>query len=352
MKTPLSVTIDREMPDPHEIQRISAVVVSVGYSDFLVETLRQNINQVDEIHVVTHPDDKKTQDVCRYYSVHCLPTEVLYDRNRYFNKSGAINYGLMHLPQKGWWLHLDADILLPNGFKRMLEVARLEQSCLYGVDRLNVIGWQAYTKLLKAEEWTNQWEQRCAVVPYPHAPLGGRQVDETGYSPIGYFQLWYHGQQRKYTSNCGHAGNDDVIFAQQWSAVNRRVLPTTYVYHLMSEEVTGRVNGTGSVLNWWGRKSQPFVDPATLPPAPPAVDLGTVTEAAHSATRVYFATIGIHTLPWEELSDEVKLGQLNRAKWVTEHPTALPYDEASDLKMRRAQTLFAHTVLGFKGRIQ
>jgi len=347
VKLPLSVEIGRPLDNPHEVERVSAVIVCVGYSDFLVESLKVNTNQLDEIYVVTHPEDIKTQQICRYYSVNCLPTEVVYERNVYFNKAGAINYGLLHLPQKGYWLHMDADILLAPGFRRQLEAARLNKQVLYGADRFNVVGWDAYQELLKSDEWTNQWSQGCAMSPHPKMPMGGREVDSWGYSPIGYFQLWHHGVQRKYTSSCGHAGNDDVIFALQWAADNRRVLPTALVYHLMSVEPAASLS-RGAVLNWWGRKSPLFCDPATLPPQEPAIELMTVAQAAYEAMRVYLSSLDILEPEWDALSDEVKVTHLNRAKWVLEHPKALQYDEASNLTTRRAQVIFARAALGFK----
>lgn len=231
--------------------KIEAVIVCKNYSDFLEHTLPENLQHLDRIVVVTHPDDKRTQNLCSKYGVDCYPTEVMHDDNDAFNKGRAINLGLSHLRNEDWVLHIDADIVLPHRFRFMLKMAKLNQNTLYGADRLNV---KTYEHWIAAKHKTvPQFHWRCLVVPHGEFNIGSRLVHmEYGYCPIGYFQLWHSTAHKKYPIVNGSAEHSDVMFAVQFNRPNRVLLPELFVYHLDSEG--GGAMGT----NWTGRKSKPF----------------------------------------------------------------------------------------------
>jgi len=232
--------------------RIEAVVVCKDYSDFLAHTLPENLNHLDRIIVVTHPNDKATQALCTKYGVDCLETEVMHDEGDQFNKGRAINLGLSHLRHEGWLLHMDADVLLPHRFKSMLRLSKLNERYLYGADRLNSKSYEHWRMHRNKTIPQHQW--RCLVIPPGEFVLGSRLIhQEYGYCPIGYFQLWHSSLKRKYPIIGGSAEHTDVLFAIQWDRKDRILLPEFFVYHLESE---ASPMGT----NWGGRKTKKYGD--------------------------------------------------------------------------------------------
>lgn len=100
--------------------RIEAVTVCLGYADFLAETIRENLPLLDDLVVITSPDDDETRTVCRRHNVHHVLSED-HRRGGPFNKARLINRALDQISGKDWILHLDADIVLPRQFRRLLD---------------------------------------------------------------------------------------------------------------------------------------------------------------------------------------------------------------------------------------
>lgn len=232
--------------------KIEAVTVSVGYADILEHTLPENIPYLERLVVVTHPDDKATQAVCRKYSVECVQSHIMHDEKDDFNKGKAIQVGLGHLKGIGWILHLDADVVLPHRFRDLFYRARPERHKLYGADRQNVYGWDKWCD--HKHKRIPSHSQRYFIEPVKEWPMGARIIHEIyGYCPIGYFQLWHHSMGRSYPTHQGNAEHTDVLFAIQWERKDRVLLPEVIVAHLESN--TGPIKmGT----NWRGRKTPPF----------------------------------------------------------------------------------------------
>lgn len=200
--------------------------------------------------VVTHPDDKKTQDLCTKFGVDCLKTTIFHEDGDKFNKGRAINLGLSHLRHNDWILHLDADIVLPHKFRNMLKHSKLKKENIYGADRLDTLSYENWITNKHKTIPQHQW--RYMVTPTPEFPLASRLLhQEYGYCPIGYFQLWHSNQRRIYSVINGSAEHADVMFAVQWARENRILLPEFFVYHLESER-------SSMGINWEGRKSKPF----------------------------------------------------------------------------------------------
>lgn len=230
---------------------IEAVIVCKNYSDFLEHTLPENLQHLDRIVVVTHPDDKATQALCTKYGVDCLDTTVFHEDGDRFNKGRAINLGLSHLRHSDWLLHLDADILLPHRFREMLKKAKLDPKNIYGADRQNITGFDHYET--NKHKLRPQFQYRCLVIPQKEFPHGARLLhNEYGWMPIGYFQLWHANQRRNYPIINGSAEHADVLFSVQWPRERRLLLPEFYVYHLESEK------DSPMGANWNGRTTKPF----------------------------------------------------------------------------------------------
>lgn len=237
--------------------KIEAVVICKNYSDFLTHTLPENLQHLDRVVVVTHPQDKDTQALCRHYGVKCVQTEIMHDEGDKFNKGKAINIGLNHLKHDGWLLHLDADIRLPDQFKRLLSFAHLEETHLYGADRLRVKGWKVWQE--NKDLLVPHHKFGYLLTPHEAFPSGARLVHgDWGYMPIGYFQMWHSSMKLEYPVNAGNAAHSDVVFATQWEKSKRTLLPTLYVFHLESDP--SAYTGT----NWEGRRT-PYFGPKSPP---------------------------------------------------------------------------------------
>lgn len=248
--------------------KINAVIISKGYGDFLSETLPLNIDHLDQICVVTSSDDKATQDVCNRNSVDWIPSPMLDEKGLVFNKGAGVNQGLDHLHRDDdtYFLHLDADIVLCRDFRRLLAHAQLQKDHIYGADRVNVYGWDAWQRLKPT--LTRQYQDRWFIDPgfshrneVPEGTRFGTRVvhQQYGWIPIGFFQLWHSSANHRYNYQRGAASGTDVFFPAMWPRHLRTLLPEITVWHLDSE--LEHKMGT----NWRGRKSQPFASKVEQP---------------------------------------------------------------------------------------
>lgn len=230
--------------------RLEAVIVCKDYSDFLEETLPRNLQHLDHVVVVTHPDDKRTISLCKKHGIGLVKTEVMHHGGAPFNKGRAIRLGMSHLCHDGWLIHMDADTLLPDRFRNALQQSHLQKDCIYGADRLNVKNYESWKE--HKNKRRPQWQHGCLLMPTEQFPLGVRLVHGIyGYCPIGYFQMWHASNQMQYPINQGSAEHTDVLFAVQWPREKRVLLPEVFVYHLESEQ-------SQMGANWKGRKTKPF----------------------------------------------------------------------------------------------
>lgn len=245
--------------------KIEACIVCINYGDFLQETLPHNLPHFENVVVVSSKEDKLTQNVCRKWNVKCLLTEV-HKKDSSFNKSRAINHGLNHLTRDDWLLHLDADIVLPLTFRRLLDNAELQTDCLYGIDRVNCPSWEAWKK------YEQELGRRTNVSWFCYPPaawnVGSRLIhgDYGGYLPIGYFQLWHSQERTRYPIIVqGSAEHTDVLHAAEWSRTKRILLPEMYAIHLTQPNAP-----MGS--NWSGRKTPLFgpTEPTAAAPQDPS----------------------------------------------------------------------------------
>lgn len=249
--------------------RIEAVCVCLNYADFLQATIPFTLPHVDRLVVVTSHADTATKEVCRKYSVECIVTDVFTEKGEQFNKGAAINVGLANLRQKGWILHLDADIVLPLTCRNMLDKSALQPDCIYGAERCDVTGWPAWRALRANWHDNPQFSGRYILSTPPEYPVAANVIHkELGYVPIGYFQLWHsqfmQAHQLRYPEAGSNAATTDVEWAGRWPRKQRLLLPTVRVFHLRSEAGDMRTN-------WNGRKSKPFTEdgaPLVVAPQP------------------------------------------------------------------------------------
>lgn len=236
---------------------IEGIIICVNYSDFLTHTLPHNRNQFDNLVVVTDTKDIKTKKLCDYYHVKCLQTDIFYENGNQFNKGAAINYALQSLQQKDWVIHLDADIYLPPLTRHILENLPLENHKIYGADRLMCPSYQDWIEFLDSPKDIQEgW-----IYIHPNAfPMGVRVAEymnkNSGWEPIGYFQLWNPKGSgvTSYPTEHDYCDRTDVLHIKKFSRQNRELLPEILVIHLDSEGL----NTDNMGKNWKGRKTLPF----------------------------------------------------------------------------------------------
>lgn len=239
---------------------LEAVTVCVGYSDFLAETLKYNRQHFNRWVIVTHPKDMETIELCRRANLHLVVTDE-FGRGgpRPFNKGRGISLGMNFVSSGSWVLHLDADVVLPNQFRQMLDVAHLDPQCIYGADRVLIKNWEEWQLYQKAEWLQNQHGYHlCCNFPAT-AHVGTRIIrGRHGYVPIGFFQLFHYDngvhvghRWKDYPDASDNAAHSDIKFALHWDRRKRILLPEIIVAHLESEQL-------GMGANWRGRKTKRF----------------------------------------------------------------------------------------------
>lgn len=231
-----------------DMERLEAVIPCVGFDDLLEWSLDRNLPQVDHLIVVTSFDDAKTVQVCKKFGATVVQTDLYNQQGKVFSKGAALNMGLSYCQYRGWRMVLDADILLPDNFRRILfNHTHLDTNCLYGADRMDVIGVHELLTLPEPQ-WGLREEVRVTK------PLRSRVITRLhGYLPLGYFQLWHAMCHRDYPASAGGTGLDDVLFSQLWPRSHRHLLPSVIVYHLCaSHPVMGE--------NWDGMRRSHRID--------------------------------------------------------------------------------------------
>jgi hypothetical protein len=242
------------------LEPIHGVVVSDGYADYLDIALTHNRADLSHCVVVTSPKDKDSQKVAGKHNCILIVTDDGRKDGGEFNKGLLIERGLQQLPSSGWRVHFDADIVFPGNFRQRLGAVGLDKQCLYGVDRMNVVGEGAWQKVLDSG-WTHAGFQyhHFLTNTIDRADLGSRIVyGEHGWIPIGFFQLWhaeaeYTGiyRTRTYATGSSSAVHDDVQFGLRWDRKHRVLIPEFLVAHLVTEE-------SKYGANWKGRKTRRF----------------------------------------------------------------------------------------------
>lgn len=240
--------------------RIEAVSVCIGYGDILHYSARHNSGLLDRHVIVTSENDEETREVCRKHNLEVVLTEdASIEGEGTFSKARAINHGLQVLSADSWHLHMDADIILPPIFRKLLELARLDPRNIYGFDRVMVKGWNEYQRFVQSGFLWHDYQCRLRCPPFP---LGDRWVSpQDGMAIIGYAQLfhpqateWRGSRVRRYPERHNSAARCDVQFSMLWDRNRRVYLPEIICVHLESEEAK-----LGA--NWTGRTTQRFGPP-------------------------------------------------------------------------------------------
>ena len=177
---------------------LTAVTVSINYSDYLRRCVAQNAAVLDRWIIVTDQSDRRTIDICRHFNnIELVFTKVDFQPGVLFPKSRMINEGFWNLGSSDWILHLDLDILLPPNLKQIFLRNRIQPECMYGARSRSLV------------------DRNGAIV--------GSHGDEFVRN-IGFFQLFHATRMRTYPEESIDAGHDDMAFNGHWQPEMRRKL--------------------------------------------------------------------------------------------------------------------------------
>lgn len=219
---------------------LEAVLVCQNYDDYLAITLPLNKVHFDKMIVVTSKDDVKTQKVCKDNGFSTWPTAFTpyeyvisekFQLNGPFNMGAATNDGFDKLERKDWILRLDADIVLPENFRELLESKQLDKEAMYVASRAMCKDFEDWEKLLDTGK--------------------GVHIESTLLGS-GYFQLFHVSSEALdnrwpyYSNSFPTAADVDWDFKQRWPEKSKIDLGVP-VIHL----------GVSNV-NWSGRRTAPF----------------------------------------------------------------------------------------------
>lgn len=185
--------------------RIHGLTVSVGYSDMLAVGIERWLTGLESLIVVTDHQDDATAELAIGLGAMVCRTETFYARGAKFNKAGAMQEARGMMPDDGYHLFFDADIVPPHGWAGML--GDLEPGNLYGAPRHRADGIED--------------------VDRPDLPLIAN--DEPN---AGYFQLFHSSDPRGRVplDEFTHAGCYDSLFWKRWPAQRRKMLNLPLVH--------------------------------------------------------------------------------------------------------------------------
>jgi hypothetical protein len=221
---------------------ITAVTVCVGYADILETCVRWNRQHFSRWIVVTTSEDEDTQALCRDNDIECLLYDGFTDEHGPFQKSKGINEAFKRInfetkDRMEFVLHIDADIVLPRNFTRLIQGGDL--SCLLSAHTMH-----SAHRVHLPEKSSDEDILKMFGLLRKHKLRG---VD--GDLEAGFFQLFrakdiggmgWLGLKHVYPEMSRDAGFDDILFVRMFP--QKRTLAIN-VIHLGESEVhwKGRV---------------------------------------------------------------------------------------------------------------
>jgi hypothetical protein len=236
---------------------IHAITVCVNYAHLLKYSIIANKHFFKRWVIVTTQEDHQTQELCKEHNLECLISKTI--RQRTFFKSGAINEAFEYLGyDKEWYLHIDADVILPQNFDEVFAIDKTGEPQIRGRQKVKSPNILQSTHTSKFRKYINK--------PHQHAILycmGRVNVDKNEnidnlniqkyfdrtdeivqeFKGYGYFQLFnlpaffkkyknhFH---QVYPTMSRNAGSDDWVFSKLFDKI---VSLETYCIHLSPEEV-------------------------------------------------------------------------------------------------------------------
>ena len=238
---------------------ITALLVSVNYSDCLKVALPHNTLQFDQIIVITTESDKECQDICSKYSnVKCLvvPDEAVKTPTNPFSKGALTNKGFEYLNEIGysdWLVITDADIVFPENFKELLLSKKKNPNILYGIARRFCKNLTCFNEYLNTKNtaFCTIGSRMSSLLFNGYCQIFIYSANKFVYSEIDteWDDLWFLSYFSKYVKR-SMAANEKKPYLWCRPSPSLVLLSTMnyFVIHLGVPEV-----------NWHGRKSEPFI---------------------------------------------------------------------------------------------
>ena len=262
-------------------RKIEAVIVCVGYGDYLAITLPFTKNAVDKAIVVTDEEDILTQKVCKQNEVEFIVSKRLHENGAVLAKGKGVNDGLDALAPDDWVLVLDADIIVPVDFSAKIRTVTLNPGALYHSRRWGPVRVKDIEPLMRQlndgvdlRRLYRRWANKTSAGGGFHL---NNAVEET---PFGYFHLFntraniLQGRDKIYSEISDTAEWDDAEFADSVYLRGRCTLLPADVC-----EVIHLPHGIFRA-NWIGRKG-------SLVPGTEKLISGEETKIGQSLTGAY-----------------------------------------------------------------
>lgn len=199
---------------------IHGLTVSVGYADFLSQTIARWREGLASLVVVTAPGDDETVAVASGVGASVYVTDAFTRDGAIFNKARAMEEArVAMMPWADWQLFFDADVLPPADWHQRL--THIKSGYLFGCRRFDAAG-----------DIDDCGQPSCAN-------------DVPG---VGFFQLFHSSdpavarRDPLLESHWLHGGNYDNAFMDRWRSRGHRVLGVPF-----------RVAHIGEHHNWFGR---------------------------------------------------------------------------------------------------
>lgn len=238
---------------------IHAVTVCVNYAH-LFKYCIGNKRFFKRWVIITTEDDIDTVQLCKQHNLEYIFSKELYTRK--FAKGKAINEALDYLGyDKGWYCHIDADVLLPDNFDKTFKKDKETGGIkIVGMKRLKCIDtdtllnkgpyrfYEVYADR-EVENLTlytigrvNVDEEEDFTDFYPQQYFNQTDNIVQKFSGYGFFQLFYMPSilraypdlHHVYPSMSKNAGHDDWIFSKMFY---QKVCLDSYCVHLSPENI-------------------------------------------------------------------------------------------------------------------
>lgn len=245
---------------------ITALLVSVNYSDYLEVALPYNTKQFDEIIVLTIKSDKACQDLCSKYSnVKCLvfPDGILKKNGKTFNKGALLNRGLAYLNRiryQDWLVMTDSDIVFPENFNELMTSKEKDSNILYGMNRKHCYDANKFNTYMN----TKQDTLLTTSPPLQEMPF------------VGFCQIFMYKANKFSFVEDYNAENSDLIFLTHFSKHFKKFMDNGIETHSFPKAgITKALNKSSafiklserdfvihlgeSMKNWKGRTTNLFI---------------------------------------------------------------------------------------------
>lgn len=211
--------------------KIIGMCVCVNYDDYLRSSLPLNISHFDKFVIATSENDYKTIQFVREFRrtlpkdkrklLKLFKTNLFYQHNDVFNKGAVLRYMQENYLKIGdWGCIIDADIVLPENFRKACETQCVNKEYLYGAKRINFDKYEDFEKNVN----------------------GYKIKEKVG---LGFLQIYNNSENAfKYPKIYPTAGQCDIVFKKNWDKSQIKKLNFN-VKHLGKQRV-----------NWKGRKSK------------------------------------------------------------------------------------------------